>query len=225
MRRVLAIFLIGIFAISVAGCALNFYKGKPEQEKAIRKLAVEVEDLEGAKRMLEKQLASEIRDKQVLLELAGRGLVITVADDILFDSGKARLKTESHSILRKVAAVLKEKLPNRNAGIEGHTDNVPIKYSGWKSNWELSTARATSVLHYLIEECGVEPQNLSAIGYGEYRPVASNDTREGRARNRRVEIVVVPKEMTKKAYEKEQSRISEAARSEEESRIEREAVK
>ena len=76
--------------------------------------------------------------------------------------------------------------------IEGHTDNQPIKRSGWKSNWELSTARALSVLHYLSEKSVAEPR-LAATGYGEYKPVATNDAREGRQKNRRVEIVILPK--------------------------------
>ena len=80
-----------------------------------------------------------------------------------------------------------------NIGIEGYTDDVPIKYSGWKSNWELSTARSLSVLHFLVNEKGISPERLSAIGFGEYRPVASNDTKEGRKLNRRVEIVIQPK--------------------------------
>ena len=80
-----------------------------------------------------------------------------------------------------------------NVGIEGHTDNVPIKYSGWKSNWELSSARAMSVLHYLIDDHGINPPRLSATGYGEYHPVETNDTAEGRQKNRRVEIVILPK--------------------------------
>jgi len=79
-----------------------------------------------------------------------------------------------------------------NIGIEGHTDNVPIKHSGWKSNWELATARALSVLHYLENEQGISGERLSAIGYGEYRPVASNETKDGRKQNRRVEIVILP---------------------------------
>jgi chemotaxis protein MotB len=84
-------------------------------------------------------------------------------------------------------------VPENQIGIEGHTDNEPIKYSGWKSNWELSTARALSVLHYLIDEKGISPYRISAIGYGEYRPVTSNNTKEGRQLNRRVEIVILPK--------------------------------
>jgi len=89
--------------------------------------------------------------------------------------------------------VLQENVPDLNVGIEGHTDNQPIQYSGWKSNWELSAARALSVLHYLADEKGVAPVRLSAIGYGENQPVASNDTKEGRKENRRVEVVILPK--------------------------------
>ncbi len=225
MRRLLAIFLIAIFTITTSGCALNFYKGKPEQERKIQQLTAQVDELEQAKRMLEERLSKEIGDKQVLLELASRGLVITMANDILFDSGKAKLKHNAHSVLKRIASVIKEAVPNRNIGVEGHTDNVPIKYSGWKSNWELSTARATTVLHYLIDECGIEPQKLSAIGYGEYRPISSNETKESRGKNRRVEIIILPKEVTKKSYEESQSKVSEEAKSAEESRLSQEAVK
>ena len=175
--------------------------------------------------MLEERLSKEIGDKQVLLEMAGRGLVITMANDILFDSGKSKLKHNADSVLKRIASVIKEAVPDRNIGVEGHTDNVPIKYSGWKSNWELSAARATSVLHYLIDECGIEPQKLSAIGYGEYRPIDSNETKEGRGKNRRVEIIILPKEITKKSYEDVQSKVSEEARSAEESRMAEESVK
>jgi chemotaxis protein MotB len=94
--------------------------------------------------------------------------------------------------LDKVSAVLKDNMAQFNIGIEGHTDNIPIKHSNWKSNWELSTARALSVLHYLEKNQGISPERLSAIGYGEYRPVASNETNEGRKQNRRVEIVILP---------------------------------
>ncbi len=226
MKKILALFSIIIFVASISGCAVNFYKGKPEQERQIKKLTSELGELEEAKRMLEERLAKEIGDKQILLELAGRGLVITMANDILFDSGKAKLKSESHSVLKKVANVINEKLPDSNIGVEGHTDNVPIKHSGWKSNWELSTARATSVLHYLIDKCGIAPEKLSAIGYGEFRPIDSNDTKTGRAKNRRVEIIILPKEIAKKSYEEAQSRMSEEARVAEESKLSKEeAVK
>ena len=109
----------------------------------------------------------------------------------MFDSGKAELKKEAFPVLDKVAGILKKEVPDKNIGIGGHTDNVPIQYSNWKSNWELSAARATNVLHYL-EEKGVSPRRLSATGYGEYRSVTSNKTSVERAENRRVEIIILP---------------------------------
>jgi chemotaxis protein MotB len=120
-------------------------------------------------------------------------ILITVFGDLLFDSGKAKIRPEALPLLDKISTVIKENMASFNIGIEGYTDDQPIKYSGWKSNWELSTARSLSVLHYMADEQGISPDRLSAIGFGEYRPVASNDSREGRQQNRRVEIVIQPK--------------------------------
>lgn len=217
MKRVSVFVLAVIFATSMTGCALNFYKGKPEQEQKIKQLTNQLEELEQAKRTLEDRLAKEIADKQILLEQTNRGLVITMANDILFDSGKAKLKKNAYPVLDKIATVLNEEASGRDVGVEGHTDTVPIKHSGWKSNWELSSARSTNVLHYLIGK-GVTPQRLSAIGYGEYKPIDTNDTKSGRSRNRRVEIIILPKEITKKSYEESQAKMSEEARVAEESK-------
>ena len=217
MKRVAVLFLTVIFAVSLTGCALNFYKGKPGQELKIKQLTTQLEELEQAKRTLEDRLAKEIADKQVLLEQTNRGLIITMANDILFDSGKAKLKKNAYPVLDKIAGVLNETVPDRDVGVEGHTDTVPIKHSNWKSNWELSAARATNVLHYLIGK-GIQPQRLSAIGYGEYKPIDTNDTKAGRARNRRVEIIILPKEITKKSYEETQTKVSEEAKAAEESK-------
>ena len=218
MKKLALVLAAGVFAIGVSGCAVNFYKGKPGDVQKIKQLTTQVEELEQTKQMLEERLAKEIGDKQVLLERTARGLVITMTNDILFDSGRAKLKRGAKSVLKKIAQVIRETAPDRDIGVEGHTDNVPITHSGWKSNWELSVARATSVLHYIIDECGIEPQKLSAIGYGEFRPIESNETREGRSRNRRVEIIILPKEMTKKSYEEVQSKVSEEAKAAEESK-------
>ena len=118
---------------------------------------------------------------------------MNILDRVLFDSGKAKIRHEAYPLLDKVATVLKDNMANFNVGIEGYTDNVPIKHSKWKSNWELSTARSLSVLHFLANEKGVSPERLSASGFGEYRPVDTNDTSAGRKQNRRVEIVIQPK--------------------------------
>ncbi len=157
----------------------------------------ELSELEKAKQLLEEKLKQEIDDKSVRLEMAEKGLAIIFLTEVLFDSGKTDIKQEAFLSLDKIADVLKENVEGRNIGIEGHTDNEPIKYSKWKSNWELSTARATSVLHYLVDTKGINPKRVAAIGYGEYRPVASNDTVEGKRQNRRVEIVILPKNMEK----------------------------
>jgi flagellar motor protein MotB len=120
-------------------------------------------------------------------------ILITFIAEVLFDSGKDKILVQAEETLGKISPVLKTTVKDLSIGVEGHTDNVPIKFSGWKSNWELSTARALSVLHYLIDLQGIEPQRLSATGHGEYRPVESNDTFEGRKKNRRVEIVILPR--------------------------------
>ena len=187
--------LMMILALGLSGCTIIFQKGRRTDIEKISKLKNDMNELERAKGELEKRLQDEINNKQVKVEMQNKGLVITFVSEVLFDSGKAKLRKDSYLKLDKVADVLNTTVADLNVGIEGHTDNRPIKRSGWKSNWELSTARALSVLHYLSEKNVAEPR-LAAIGYGEYKPVASNDTREGRQKNRRVEIVILPKTET-----------------------------
>lgn len=117
-------------------------------------------------------------------------MVIQLPQDILFESGSATLGAEGRRTLSEVASVLSE-LEERSFQVEGHTDDVPIATSRFPSNWELSTARALSVVRLLAER-GVPPRNLSGAGYAEFQPVASNATAEGRRRNRRIEIVTLP---------------------------------
>ncbi len=183
--------LIIFLGFGLAGCTFIFQSGRRSDVQKIDELSQQLDELNQARRLLENALSKEIEDKQVKLEMMEKGLVITVVGDVLFDSGKAKVRSQSYSILDKVATVLKDNVPELNVGIEGHTDNIPIKHSGWKSNWELSTARALSVLHYLVEEKDISPERVSAIGYGEFRPVASNDIKDGRQLNRRVEIVIL----------------------------------
>jgi len=193
MKQILC-WVAGIcLVISFSGCTFIFQKGRRTDVEKIEQLSKQLDEFEQTKQLLEERLKQEIADKQVRLERAEKGLVITFVADVLFDSGKAAIKSELLPTLDKVARILNENVPQNDIGIEGHTDNEPIKYSGWKSNWELSTARALSVLHYLVDDKGISPLRVSAIGYGEYRPVASNDSKEGRQLNRRVEIVILPK--------------------------------
>ena len=190
--RLFKIGLTAFLALSLTGCTFIFQTGRRSDVLKIEELSKQLDELNRAKALLEDQLSSEIQGKQVSLKMMEKGLVITVVGDLVFDSGKAKIRPEAHSVLNKIAAFLKNETPQFNVGIEGHTDNIPIARSGWKSNWELSSARALSVLHYLTNNEGISPERLSAIGYGEYHPVASNDTREGRQLNRRVEIVILP---------------------------------
>lgn len=127
--------------------------------------------------------------------ISERGLVISIKDSTFFDLGKAELKPRSKQILDNIGRALKN-LPNQ-IRIEGHTDNLPINTPQFPSNWELSTARATTVLRYLVEHVGLSPEKMSAVGYGEYRPLFPNDTEEHRAKNRRVDIVVLLEEASK----------------------------
>jgi len=184
--------LILFVTVSLAGCTFIFQNGRRSDVQKIDELTTQLDELARTKGLLEQKLGQEISDKQIKLQMMEKGLVITVVGDLLFDSGKAKIKSEAFPLLDKVASVLKENMAQFNIGIEGHTDNLPIKHSGWKTNWELSTARALSVLHYLDKDQGISPERLSAIGYGEYRPVDSNETKEGRSQNRRVEIVILP---------------------------------
>jgi chemotaxis protein MotB len=126
------------------------------------------------------------------------GIIISLSGSLLFDSGRADLRPEGVQVLKVLGEELR-KMPN-DVRVEGHTDNVPIHTALYASNWELSAARAVAVARYLSEVAGVAPGRLSAVGYGEFRPVADNSTREGRARNRRADIVILypqpPQELT-----------------------------
>jgi chemotaxis protein MotB len=192
-NKLLKTVFIVFIGVSLVGCTFIFQKGRRSDVQKIEELSQQLDELQAAKRLLEERLSGEIQDQQVKLQMMDKGLVITVVGDLLFDSGKANIRTEAYPIMDKVARILEENVAQFNVGIEGHTDNQPIAHSGWKSNWELSSARALSVLHYLVNNKSIEPGRLSAIGYGEYRPVSSNDSKSGRQLNRRVEIVIMPK--------------------------------
>lgn len=145
--------------------------------------------LQGTQQEIQRSLNEEGLGETVKFRLEARGLVVTVVSDtVLFDPGQADLRAEGAELLGRLAAALGP-LPNR-LSVEGHTDNVPIS-GRYPSNWELSTARATTVLRQLIERHGIAPSRLQAAGYAAGRPVAGNETPEGRAANRRVELVVL----------------------------------
>ncbi|MCK9604653.1 MAG: OmpA family protein, partial [Candidatus Omnitrophica bacterium] len=134
--------LIIFTSVALSGCTFIFQTGRRSDAQKIEELSQQLDELTQTKKLLEESLKKEIDDKQVKLQMMEKGLVITFVADILFDSGKAKIRQVAYTSLNKVAVVLKDNVPQLNVGIEGHTDNQPIKHSGWKSNWELSTARA-----------------------------------------------------------------------------------
>lgn len=124
---------------------------------------------------------------QVTLSKGNRGVVMTLSDKLLFSSGEANLSASAKPLLDKIGQIIKTvQVP---VEIEGHTDNVPIRTSAYPSNWELSTARAVNVLRFLIEQQAISAHQLSAVGFANYQPAASNASAQGRAKNRRVEII------------------------------------
>jgi chemotaxis protein MotB len=162
----------------------------------IEALIREKEQATQNQKQMEQQMRSALESKEVTIsELQGR-LTVNILDRILFDSGEAELKPEGEKVLAQIASVLAQHT-NRQVYVIGHTDNVPIRASAFNrygSNWELSTARATSALRYLVEKAGADPKRMAAVGYGEFHPVADNSTAEGRAKNRRIAIVIIPEE-------------------------------
>jgi len=143
----------------------------------------------GVEQAIESALQPEIRRKEVSVSMRSDGLVVSLEEIGFFDSGAATIRPGSLDAIARLAAVLKTR-PER-LRVEGHTDNVPIHNARFQSNWELSTYRATEITRLLITQYGLSAYRLSAAGYAEYHPTAPNTTSEGRARNRRVDVVVL----------------------------------
>jgi len=170
------------------------FDGMPESQTSSQQV-IEQNKLENLKEQVEEFLEKNQMGGQVDVELEDRGLVIRFKDNVLFDSGSATIKEGAKPILVFMSQVLTAPdLINEEIRIEGHTDNVPNISALYPTNWELSTARATNVVKYFVEESGFIPSRLSAAGYSEYHPIATNDTAEGRSANRRVDIVIIKSE-------------------------------
>lgn len=154
----------------------------------------EIRRLRGTYDGLVKNLEGEIAKGEIKVRQIRDRLSVQLVEKILFDSGKADIKPEGKVVLEKVGNVLKS-VNDKQIRIEGYTDSMPIGAGlrgKYPTNWELSTLRATTVLRFLQEKAGVDGKYLSAVGYGPHRPVAANDTEQGRAENRRIEIVLTP---------------------------------
>lgn len=157
----------------------------------------EMEEMRGTYEDLLEDMKAEIEKGEITITQLRGKLKVNMVDEILFDSGKTTIKPQGVEVLKRLGNILVT-AKDRAINIQGHTDNVPIGAELGKrypTNWELSAARATTVARYLQEKTGIDPGLLSATGYGEYQPVAPNETEEGRAKNRRIEIVLVPLEI------------------------------
>jgi len=152
-------------------------------------LRKQVAELTAQTEQLELLLREEIQKGSVRLTRCEKKTILSLDSCICFDSGSAELREEVKKTLSKVAIPLRN-FPDHSVQVEGHTDNVAIHTPKYPSNWELSTDRAVAVLRYLVDKQGLNPKMFSAVGYGEYRPLASNDTPENRQMNRRVDIVI-----------------------------------
>jgi chemotaxis protein MotB len=137
---------------------------------------------------------AEIKRGEITIsDLQGK-LTVNMVEKILFDSGEAEVKSAGLEVLRRVGGIVKE-VQDKEIRVEGHTDNVPISprlQQEFSSNWELSTARAVNVLHFMQDSVGIAGERISACGYGRYRPIADNNDPKGRSQNRRIQIVLVP---------------------------------
>lgn len=148
--------------------------------------------LEQVKSLVDQYLSTSGLSDSVTTSIEERGLVLSFKDSLFFDSGKADIKEGQVKKLVEIGKILNQPIINSSfIRVEGHTDNVPISTYEYKSNWDLSVIRASNVSQLLISQSGIKPERISATGYGEYRPKASNNSETGRASNRRVDILIM----------------------------------
>lgn len=151
----------------------------------------EINRLENSRRALE----AKLKGTGATVRIKNGAVSVMLPGSVLFDSGQTTLRSQSKATLKKIAGILKTDAPQDIVRIEGHTDNDPIskQKDRYKTNWELSAARAAAVLHYMVDECGISPTRIYIAGFGQFQPVADNKSKTGKASNRRVEFVIVPK--------------------------------
>lgn len=181
VTMLLALFMV-LFAISQN---ISKHQAKIISENAIIE---QVEQLEELKVLFNEIIA---KNENIKYLQDGRGLILRLNNSILFDAGSADIKKDAIVTIDEIIDTI-AKIDN-NIIVEGHTDSTPIKNKKFPSNWELSTARATNIIAYMIKSKKIAPKRLSAVGYGEYMPVADNTSNEGRLLNRRVDIIILKK--------------------------------
>lgn len=167
--------------------------GDDEGPKTAEEIALEQDfkELGEVREKIEAYIKEKGLSTRLETELTGKGLLLTIKEGVLYPSGSAEITENAEKMAAEIAELLITDLP-RNIYIEGHTDNVPVQTDDYPSNWELSSERAINFMKILLENDKLDPRTFSATGYGEYRPITSNDTPEGRAENRRVEVLISP---------------------------------
>jgi chemotaxis protein MotB len=188
--------------------ALNKEKAALVQSEADKE--AELAKLKGTYDQVVGDLKNEISSGQIQVTQLKDKLTLNMVEKILFNSGQAEVKDSGKKVLDSIAAALKN-VQDKDIRVEGYTDNValsPKLKDRFPTNWELSTARATNVVRYLEEKDGLDPSHLIAAGFGQYHPLSTNDTPEGRAQNRRIDIVLVPHEVSGSAA---QAHVTQAA--------------
>jgi chemotaxis protein MotB len=167
---------------------------KAELSKSVEAKEGELNELKGTYDSFREKMKEEIARGEINLEQTGGKLRVGLVDKVLFDPGEAEISKQGEGILTRVAEALAG-IPDKQIQVSGHTDKMPINsklIEKYPTNWELSTARATHVVRFLAEKANVPPQRLVASGYSEFHPIASNKTPAGRAKNRRIEILLTP---------------------------------
>ncbi|MGM9929035.1 MAG: flagellar motor protein MotB [Bacillus sp. (in: firmicutes)] len=154
--------------------------------------AKDYKELSELQERIDEYITQNDMEEKLDTTLTGEGLLVTIRDNVLFESGSASIRSEDLQIANEIASLFVMD-PPRSIVISGHTDNVPIATFQFSSNWDLSVMRAVNFMKILLENDALNPEWFSAKGYGEFKPVASNDTAEGRAQNRRVEILIAPR--------------------------------
>ncbi len=161
-------------------------QSNPARDLASNATGIDIAEL---RRQLQAAIGQEIRDHEVEMRVTPEGFVVSLKDLGFFNSGEAVLRDGADAKIERIAKVLSQH--RMDIRIEGHSDDQPIHTDQFRSNWELSTARAMAVLMLLVNDSGIDPKRVSVAGYGQYRPIADNATAEGRRMNRRVDLVVV----------------------------------
>ncbi|MGE7649765.1 flagellar motor protein MotB [Peribacillus frigoritolerans] len=182
---------------------MDFPSDSPSNEPTSPEQRTGVEDLEKLGKNEQEELTevqervnayiekNDLTDK-LGTNLTDEGMLISIREKVLFESGVAEVRSENRKMAKEISGLLVMDLP-RNIIVSGHTDNIPIKNSKYESNWDLSVMRSVNFMKLLLENKDLDPEMFSAKGHGEFKPVASNETKKGRARNRRVEILIVPR--------------------------------